>query len=150
MWIQLCLVLLNYQQFYLFGRIQISQTGGKLYIDTSPNGECTLPMLKLSIDNCWVSVASLLSNRLALCLVVFFILSEHICFIVTCEHSTVWHYEAIFVLSWWHCFPNGAQINGDFRAILKNSHFKLKLLLILNGHFSKTFLAHCHSDLRYL
>ena len=30
------LLMLNEQQFYLFGQIQISQTGGQLYSDTSP------------------------------------------------------------------------------------------------------------------
>ena len=34
--------MLNEQQFYLFSQIQSSQTGGQLYSDTSPNGECSL------------------------------------------------------------------------------------------------------------
>ena len=34
--------MLNEQQFYLFVQIQTSQTGGQLYSDTSPNGECSL------------------------------------------------------------------------------------------------------------
>ena len=36
------LFILNYQQIYLFGQIQTSQTGGQLYNDTSPYGECSL------------------------------------------------------------------------------------------------------------
>ena len=34
--------MLNEQQFHLFGQIQTSQTGGHLYKDTSPYGECSL------------------------------------------------------------------------------------------------------------
>ena len=34
--------MLNEQQFVLFGQIQTSQTGGHLYSDTSPYGECSL------------------------------------------------------------------------------------------------------------
>ena len=34
--------MLNEQQFYLFGRIQTSQTGGHMYSNTSPYGECCL------------------------------------------------------------------------------------------------------------
>ena len=33
------LLSLNERQFYLFGKIQTSQTGGQLYSDTSPHGE---------------------------------------------------------------------------------------------------------------
>ena len=36
------LLLLNEQQFYLFGQIQTSQTGGQLYSNTYPYGECSL------------------------------------------------------------------------------------------------------------
>ena len=36
------LFILNEQQFYLFGQIQTSQTGGQPYIDTSPYGECSI------------------------------------------------------------------------------------------------------------
>ena len=36
------LLMLNEQQFVLFGQIQTSQTGGHLYSDTSPYGECSL------------------------------------------------------------------------------------------------------------
>ena len=32
--------MLNYQQFYMFGWILTSQTGGQPYSDTSPYGEC--------------------------------------------------------------------------------------------------------------
>ena len=32
----------NQQQLDSFGQIQISQTGGKPYSDTSPYGECSL------------------------------------------------------------------------------------------------------------
>ena len=35
------LLLLNYQQFYLFGQIQTSQTGSQPYSDTSSYGECS-------------------------------------------------------------------------------------------------------------
>ena len=35
------LLLLNEQQLYLFGQILTSQTGGQLYSDTSPYGECS-------------------------------------------------------------------------------------------------------------
>ena len=34
--------MLNEQNFYLFGQIQTSQTGGQPYGDTSPYGECSL------------------------------------------------------------------------------------------------------------
>ena len=34
--------MLNEQQFYLFGQIQTCQTGGQLYRDISPYGECSL------------------------------------------------------------------------------------------------------------
>ena len=34
--------MLNEQQFYLFGEIQTSQTGGQPYTGTSPYGECSL------------------------------------------------------------------------------------------------------------
>ena len=34
--------MLNEQQFYLFGHIQTSQTGGQLCSDTFPYGECSL------------------------------------------------------------------------------------------------------------
>ena len=34
--------MLNYQQFYLFGQIQTSQTGGQLYSVTSPDGQYSL------------------------------------------------------------------------------------------------------------
>ena len=34
--------MLNEQQIYWFGQIQISQTEGQLYIVISPNGECSL------------------------------------------------------------------------------------------------------------
>ena len=34
--------MLNEQQFYLFGQIQTNQTGGQLYSDTFPYGECSL------------------------------------------------------------------------------------------------------------
>ena len=36
------LLLLIHHQLYLFGWIQTSQTGGQLYSDTSPYGECSL------------------------------------------------------------------------------------------------------------
>ena len=36
------LLMVNEQKFYLFGQIQTSQTGGQLYSDTYPNGECSL------------------------------------------------------------------------------------------------------------
>ena len=36
--------MLNEQQFCLFGQIQISQTGGQPYSDTSTYGECSLPV----------------------------------------------------------------------------------------------------------
>ena len=36
--------LLYEQQFYLFGQIQTSQTGGQLYSDAPPYGECSLPV----------------------------------------------------------------------------------------------------------
>ena len=36
------LLKLNEQQIYLFRQIQTSQTGGHLYSDTSPYGECSL------------------------------------------------------------------------------------------------------------
>ena len=36
------LFILNEQQFYLFGQIQTSQTGGQPYNDTSPYGECSI------------------------------------------------------------------------------------------------------------
>ena len=36
------LLLLNEQQFYFFGQIQNSQTGGHPYSDTFPYGECSL------------------------------------------------------------------------------------------------------------
>ena len=39
------LLMLNEQQFYLFGQIQTSQTGGQPYIDTSPYGVGSLLML---------------------------------------------------------------------------------------------------------
>ena len=35
-------MMLNEHQFYLFGQIQTSQTGGQLYSDTSSYGECSL------------------------------------------------------------------------------------------------------------
>ena len=38
----LTLLMLNEQQFYLFGQIQTSQTGGQLYSDPSAYGECSL------------------------------------------------------------------------------------------------------------
>ena len=34
--------MLNEQQFYYFGQIQTSQTGGEPYSDTSRYGECSL------------------------------------------------------------------------------------------------------------
>ena len=34
--------MLNEQEIYLLGQIQTSQTGGQLYSDTSPYGECSL------------------------------------------------------------------------------------------------------------
>ena len=40
--IQLAWLMLNEQQFYLFGQIQTSQTGGQPYSDTFPYGECSL------------------------------------------------------------------------------------------------------------
>ena len=36
------LLLWNKQQFYLFGQIETSQTGGQPYSDASPYGECSL------------------------------------------------------------------------------------------------------------
>ena len=36
------LLMLNEQQFYLFGHIQTSQTGGQLCSDTFPYEECSL------------------------------------------------------------------------------------------------------------
>ena len=36
------LLMLNEQQFYVFGKIQTSQIGGQLYSDTSPYGKCSL------------------------------------------------------------------------------------------------------------
>ena len=36
------LILLNKQKFYFFGQIQICQTGGQLYSDSSPYGDCSL------------------------------------------------------------------------------------------------------------
>ena len=41
-----CLPMLNEQQFYLFGQIQTSQTGGQPYSNTSPYGECSLSNLR--------------------------------------------------------------------------------------------------------
>ena len=35
------LLILNWNKLYLFGQIQTSQTGGRLYSDTSPYGECS-------------------------------------------------------------------------------------------------------------
>ena len=35
------LLMLNEQQFFLFGQIQTSPTGGQSYSDTSPYGECS-------------------------------------------------------------------------------------------------------------
>ena len=40
-----CLVMLNKQQYYLFGQIQTSQTGGQPYSDTSPYGESSVPTM---------------------------------------------------------------------------------------------------------
>ena len=37
-----CSAKLNELQFYLFGQIQTSQTGGQPYSDASPNDECFL------------------------------------------------------------------------------------------------------------
>ena len=34
--------MLNEQHFYLFGQIRNSQTGGQLYCDTFPYGDCSL------------------------------------------------------------------------------------------------------------
>ena len=34
--------MLDEQQVYLIGQIQTIQTGGQLYSDTAPNGECSL------------------------------------------------------------------------------------------------------------
>ena len=36
------LLVLNEQQFYLYGQIQTSQTGGQPYSDTSSYGQCSL------------------------------------------------------------------------------------------------------------
>ena len=36
------LLMLKCKLFYLFGPIQTSQTGGQLYSDTAPYGECSL------------------------------------------------------------------------------------------------------------
>ena len=36
------LPMLSEQQFYLFGQIHTSQTGGQMYSYTSPYGECSL------------------------------------------------------------------------------------------------------------
>ena len=36
------LLMLDEQQFYLFGQIQTSQTGGQLYSDPSAYGACSL------------------------------------------------------------------------------------------------------------
>ena len=44
--------MLNEQQFYLFVQIQTSQTGGQLYSDTSPNGECSLASVLSRLVNC--------------------------------------------------------------------------------------------------
>ena len=44
----LTLLMLNEQQFYLFGQIQTSQAGGQpRYSDTSPYGECSLVVVML-------------------------------------------------------------------------------------------------------
>ena len=37
--------MLNKQQYYLFGQIQTSQTGGQPYSDTSPYGESSVPTM---------------------------------------------------------------------------------------------------------
>ena len=42
--------MLNKQQFYLFGQLQISQTGHQPYSDTFPYGECPLDMLSCYTD----------------------------------------------------------------------------------------------------
>ena len=39
--------MLNEQQFYLFGQIQTNQTGGQLYSDTFPYGECSLATISM-------------------------------------------------------------------------------------------------------
>ena len=44
------LLLLNEQQFYFFGGIQTSQTGGNLYTGTSPYGECSLGLTYTAIS----------------------------------------------------------------------------------------------------
>ena len=43
--------MLNYQQIYMFGRIQTSPTGGQLKSDTSPYVECSLPESNRSAKN---------------------------------------------------------------------------------------------------
>ena len=60
-WLTCCLVcldsaallMMNEQQFYLFDQIQTSQTGGQLYSDTFPFGECSLAKQKS-----WMSIFS--------------------------------------------------------------------------------------------
>ena len=43
------LLMLNEQQFYLFGQIQTCQTGSQPYSDTSPYFECFLAVFKLTV-----------------------------------------------------------------------------------------------------
>ena len=38
-----CFTFDELRQFYLFGQIQTSQTGGKLHSDASSNSECSMP-----------------------------------------------------------------------------------------------------------
>ena len=66
---------LSQQQFYLFGQIQTSQTGGQLYYSvTSPNGECSLLRVEQKIGLKLVFLSSdVIGNTMARkpCLLLF-------------------------------------------------------------------------------
>ena len=78
------LLMLNEQQFYLFGQIQTCQTGGQPYSDTFPYGEYSMvKYIWVFVDNSFVIAISLCQRLRKGCSILHITFVNHISLKIT-------------------------------------------------------------------